>query len=48
MEAEGAAEAVLKQAVEQADGLLRLINIEQGGVPLRDVGMVHNRILLFL
>ena len=46
VEAEGAAEAVLKQAVEQADGLLCFINIEQRGVPLRDTGTVHNRTLL--
>ena len=41
VQAQGAAQAVLKQALEQADGLLSLINAEQGGVPLRNGGTFH-------
>ena len=41
MQAQSAAQAVLKQALEQADGLLSLINAEQGGVPLGNGGTFH-------
>ena len=36
-----AAQPVLKQAIEQADGLLGLINTQQGRIPLGNTGMFH-------
>ena len=47
-EVEGAAQGVLKQALEQADGLLGLIDAEQGGIPLGDGSLSHSAMLLFL
>ena len=36
---EGAAQGVLKQALEQADGLLGVVQVQAGGVPLGDDGL---------
>ena len=48
VEAQGPAEPVLEQALEQADGLLGLIDAEQGGIPLGDGSLSHSAMLLFL
>ena len=41
-EVEGAAQIVLKQALQKADGLLGIIEVQTGGVPLWDHGMQHS------
>ena len=47
VQAQGAGQLVLEQAVEKADGLLGLVNRQQGGIPLWDAGdMIHTDSLL--
>ena len=41
-----AAQRVLKKTLEQADGLLGVVEVETGSVPLGDVGLVHRLGLL--
>ena len=41
MQAQGTGEAVLEQTLEQADGLLGLIEAEEGAVSLGNDGFSH-------
>ena len=43
---EGSAQTVFKQPLQKADGLLRIIQVEAGGVPLGNDGLFHSSTLL--
>ena len=43
VEPQRAGQLVFKQALEQADGLLGLVNRQQGGIPLRQLNFFHGK-----